>query len=169
MNSPRVISTLAEAAKWMTESTGIEWTSDNLLSFIFREMVAAASREPDDEGAEHRLAPVSYLYIALPTTTRVVRRWYDDTLTVRTSKYEQGDTAPLTLENYEHVHDLLMHGAIELPYPLTSEPWNGYEGYWIDADTAPIITPESLQIHDDDLCVLSAIYKEQNQEEATLK
>ena len=182
MKQPRPISTLAEAAKWMTEATDTEWVSESLLDFIYRKMTDAISQYNDavDEADEVSKAKhlssthrVSCLYAALPPRTRVVYRPVVD----RIYEYQRGDVPLLPLKKCWHVSALLQHGATELPYPLINEPWNDddedyeedYGCHWIDADIAPIITSESLRIHDSDLSELADIFNEQNKQETTLK
>ncbi len=172
VKSPRPISTLVEAAKWMTEATGNEWTSESLLDFIcvkMRDVMYQTLMGVDGRYSEARekvvLHPVYCLEIALPPKTRVVYRFCDG----KTVRHNRGELPLLALDDWEHVLSLIGHGAIELPYPLTSEPWNGAEGDLIDADTAPIITPESLRINDYGLIDLADIFNEENQQEATVK
>ena len=172
MKKPRLINTLTEAAKWMTESTRVEWTSESLLDFICEQMhieFSAIRSEYKDDCSEEdfkkiterfsTLSQISYcLKIALPPTTRVVERVRNVNGGVKQRRYGRGKTPLLSLNHFEHIYSLLAHGSIELPYPLTSEPWDGINCIdAIDADTAPIITPDSLRICEDDLFYLFTI------------
>jgi|GEM_PF-6271775 len=66
-----------------------------------------------------------------------------------------GETLLLPLRKPKHVNALQQHGALELPYPLLSGSRDGSQGFWIDADTAPIITPDSLRIFARNLVALA--------------
>jgi|GEM_PF-5304330 len=92
MNTPRPISTLAQAVRWMTESTDTEWTGDSLLDFIFKKMsvepTTSPTKQKKDSGSRD-LTPI-FLYFSLPPTAGAVSRYRDDTLGLKTTKWERG-------------------------------------------------------------------------------
>jgi hypothetical protein len=160
MNTPRPVSTLAQAVRWMTESTDTEWTGDSLLDFIFKKMSAQPTTSPTKQKKGIGLSALTpyFLYVSLPPTAGTVSCYRDEKSKLKTFREEPGKTSLLPLKNRKYVLALLQDGAIELPYPLISGYWEGAEGFWIDTDKAPVITSESLRIYAYNLVFLAYIF-----------
>lgn len=149
MRNPLPISTLAEAALWLTDATGAAWTDKEVLGAIFQKMIPITI---DQEPFEN------YLHISLPESARLSFRWYDPKTATIKSRLCEGWEMP-TLSGYEDAISLFTWGTINLPYPLISDQWEGEDGFCVGADTPPTITIESLRINGGDLAVLGANLK----------
>ena len=151
MRDPLPISTLAEAAVWLTEATGAAWTDKEVLGTIFKKMIPIAI---DQEPLEN------YLHISLPKSARLSFRRFDPETGTIKSRLCEGWEMP-ALSRYDDALSLITHGAIDFPYPLISEQWEGEDGFCIGADAPPIVTLESLRINAKDLAELGDVLKAQ--------
>src|SRR5450830_195320 len=149
MKNPLPVNNLIEAAGWLSESTGSQWSANGLLGEILRLMLEAAKEQK-------YFTPI--LYISLPKPVRLYSRRFDpDTCTIQSRRCESFELPYIS--NYEDVLALFQHGSVELPYPLMSTPWSGEDedegALCIDAESLPDIGIDALRIYARDLLILA--------------
>lgn len=156
VNPPLACSTLADAARWLSETTGATWSERQVLSAALSYSLKATQKELSDAIAESRaaFAPEPVLWAALPADTRFhFRRW---TVEAGTECCPTGwKLIPL---RYENCLVLLENGsAVSLEFPRSCDPWRGADELCIDTqDTHQTVTPDMLRIYGRQLALLAA-------------
>jgi hypothetical protein len=151
MTPPVPISTLEDAARWLSNATGSVITEREVLGHAFRYMLAKDLEwmtESNHDGDRH--APV--LYAVLPKDAEVrLRRWqiggYRDRLAGR-----QGYIVPL---DREEAQALLTHGSAEITLPRLTDPPGGDGQDEVHVREA-IVTPSMIRIYARDLYILAS-------------
>jgi len=146
MKPPLGISTLEEAASWLSEYSGRQWSDREVLDLGFKRALTDFQRD----GIE--AAPI--LWAALPRSTRFVfRRW-----TVESGCERRAADWQMVPIGYESAFALLCDGnSAAVEFPRASDPWNGEDGLCIDSpDTHVIVSIDMLRVYARDLVCLAA-------------
>lgn len=146
MKNPLGVSTLEEAASWLSEYSGQQWSAREVLDLGFKRSLADFQRD----GVE--ASPT--LWAALPLSTRFMfRRW-----TVERGCERRPTDWQLVPITYENVFALLCGGgSAAVEFPRASDPWDGEDGLCIDSpDTHVLVSIDMLRVYARDLVCLAA-------------
>lgn len=146
MKHPLGVSTLKEAASWLSEYSGRQWSAREVLDLGFKRALADFQRD----GVE--AAPI--LWAALPPSTRFVfRRWTVERGCER--RPAEWQMVPIT---YESAFALLSSGgSAAVEFSRASDPWSGEDGLCIDSpDTHVLVSIDMLRVYARDLVCLAA-------------
>ena len=146
MKNPLGVSTLEEAASWLSEYSGQQRSAREVLDLGFKRALADFQRD----GVE--AAPT--LWVALPPSTRFVfRRWTVE----RGCERRRADWQMLPIA-YENSFALLCGGgSAAVEFPRASDPWSGEDGLCIDSpDTHILVSIDMLRVYARDLVCLAA-------------
>lgn len=146
MKNPLGVSTLEEAASWLSEYSGRQWSAREVLDLGFKRSLADFQRD----GVEASLT----LWAALPPSTRFVfRRW-----TVEKGCERRPTDWQLVQITYENVFALLCGGgSAAVEFPRASDPWDGEDRLCIDSpDTHVLVSIDMLRVYARDLVCLAA-------------
>ncbi len=146
MKNPLGVSTLEEAASWLSEYSGRQWSAREVLDLGFKRSLADFQRD----GVE--ASPT--LWAALPPSTRFVfRRW-----TVERGCERRPTDWQLVPITYENVFALLCGGgSVAVEFPRASDPWDGEDRLCIDSpDTHVLVSIDMLRVYARDLVCLAA-------------
>lgn len=139
MRPPVPISTLPDAAKWMSELSGAAMTEREVLGHAFNFMRA-------DDAAER------IIHVTIPADVEMrLRQWRLDGYSESPATVAQRVVA---LDSYELL-DLLTYDSVEVTLPRLTDPYEGDEHAELILD-GTIVTQSMTRIYTRGLCILAA-------------
>lgn len=159
MENPKSISTMPEAAQWLSDRTGVTWDSGRVMDFALKEMLRSVVDAMERDVLLCVLPPSGAEY--------GFRRFDIDTASVKVTRLDPLDIAPLSLTEYESVLQLVAGGSIPMPVHPIGEPWQGEDELIIFAKEVPIVSADAVRIWARDLVRLADRFESQNPAPAT--
>lgn len=155
MRPPVPISTLADAAKWMSELSGTTMTEREVLGHAFNFQWAAERAQRTGERPDEMpdtVAAERIIHVLLPGDVDLrLRQWRIDGYTDRPATREQRIVA---LDSFE-LFDLLTYDGADLTLPRLTDPYEGDEHAELMLDGA-VVTHAMVRIYARGLYILAA-------------